>query len=161
MGWITPKTDWKPTDKFNAYDYNRIVGNILYVKDLASALFEAFDLQGMEEEKTYYSMFYAREMNAIEQNMETLNIKTYNLDIGDTKTYIPNGNTPNFEEFNRLEDATLRLFNAIYGQTAIMNHLAFKLGVKSFGKRTHYAMDEINDYRLSWKLGNAKGVIRV
>lgn len=128
MGWITPKTDWKSTDKFNAYDYNRIVGNILYVKDLASALFEAFDLQGMEEEKTYYSMFYAREMNAIESNLEIINANTYGFDIGDTQTFQANKSTPLWSEFNRIESACLLLYKTMTAHKNALQRLAFTLG---------------------------------
>ena len=35
MAWIEPKTDWVSTDYFNIEDYNRIIGNIIYLKDFA------------------------------------------------------------------------------------------------------------------------------
>ena len=31
MAWVTPKTDWKGTDRFTATDWNRIDGNVEYV----------------------------------------------------------------------------------------------------------------------------------
>ena len=85
MGWITPKTDWVSTDYFNIEDYNRIIGNIRYLKDFAEELFKALDTLDMGEEKTYVSMIYAREMNAIESNLEIINANTYGFDIGDTQ----------------------------------------------------------------------------
>lgn len=116
MAWITPKTNWLPTDYFNASDYNRIVGNILHLKSLVDEIFPDFDIGEMETTKTYASMFYANEMNAIEDNLELINLYTYELGIGDKQTYRSNNATPLFSEFNRIESATLRLYNRITAQ---------------------------------------------
>ena len=68
MAWIEPKTNWESTDYFNIVDYNRIVGNLTYLKSFSEKLFRSYDLLEMEQEKTYSSMIYAREINAIENN---------------------------------------------------------------------------------------------
>ena len=34
MAWIEPKTNWTSQDFFNIEDYNRIIGNIAYLKEL-------------------------------------------------------------------------------------------------------------------------------
>lgn len=39
MAWMEPKTDWVSTDYFNAEDYNRMIGNISYLKTLADEVF--------------------------------------------------------------------------------------------------------------------------
>lgn len=159
--WIAPKTNWTKDDFFNIEDYKRIVGNLKYLKYLSQTLFEEFEIAGMVDEKQYYSMFYASEMNAIETSLIAVNTGTYNFDIGEEKTYVANGPTPDFKEFNRIEQASLNIFNTLYGQAAIMQRLAIdNLGRKNWGKRTHYDHDEIIAYRLNWTLGIDKGVVR-
>ena len=41
MAWIEPKTDWTSSDYFNAEDYNRIIGNVIYLKAFSDALFNS------------------------------------------------------------------------------------------------------------------------
>lgn len=36
MAWVTPKTDWKGTDRFFATDWNRIDGNVEYIATVLS-----------------------------------------------------------------------------------------------------------------------------
>lgn len=156
--WIAPKTDWVASDYFNVEDYNRIVGNIIYLQYLAKTLFAEFDIRGMVEEKTYYSNFYASEMNLIEENIEIINHNTYGFNIGETKEYRVNEPTPNYDEFNRIESASLRIFNALYGQSVIMQHLAITLSRKSLGKRGHIVFEEPIAHRLDYRLGTDKGV---
>ena len=42
MAWVTPKTDWKGTDTFNASDWLRIVGNVKYIADSLSVAYTPF-----------------------------------------------------------------------------------------------------------------------
>ena len=35
MAWQTPKTNWVSTEKFNKDDYNRIIGNIAELREIA------------------------------------------------------------------------------------------------------------------------------
>ena len=128
MAWIEPKIDWVATDYFNIEDYNRIVGNLTYLKSFSEQLFRSYDLLEMEQEKTYSSMIYAREINAIENNLETVNINTYNFDIGDTKEFYPNKTTPLWSEFNRIESAMLLLHNTMLAHKNALPRLAFTLG---------------------------------
>jgi hypothetical protein len=124
--WITPKTDWTSSDYFNIEDYSRIVGNIQYLRDFISTLFSDITLESVESEKQYDSMIYAEEINAIERNLEKINV--YDFDIGETKVYYVNEHTPNFEEFNRIESATLKLYTTIKAQYDVRRRLAFRLG---------------------------------
>lgn len=128
MAWIEPKTNWQSTDYFNIVDYNRIVGNLLYLKDLSLELFKDFTTEDMGYDKDYSSMIYAREINAIENNLETVNINTYNFGIGDTKEFYPNKTTPLWSEFNRIESAMLLLHNTMLAHKNALPRLAFTLG---------------------------------
>lgn len=156
--WTEPKTNWQPTDYFNIDDYNRIVGNLVYIEDMARQLFELLDIEQMEEEKNYYSMFYAREMNAIENNLENINLSSYKFNIGVKQEFFANGQTPLWSEYNRIESATLQLFYALYGQISILKHMEFRLnGQKPFARRVRYVKDEIIAHRLRWRLGTNNG----
>lgn len=128
MAWIEPKTDWISSDYFNAEDYNRIVGNISYLKALADELFSNLTNLSMGEEKTHLSLIYAREMNNIESSLETLNLETYDLNIGETTEYRANGSTPLYSEFNRIESAILLLYNTMNSHKEALPRLSFTLG---------------------------------
>lgn len=131
MAWSKPKTDWKPTDYVvtsteNAY--NRIIGNISFLKALADEPFANLTEVDMGEEKTYLSMIYAREMNDIENALETLNLETYGFDIGEKQTFRANGSTPLWSEFNRIESAILLLYNTMMAHKEALPRLSFTLG---------------------------------
>lgn len=126
--WIEPKTDWAENDYFNAEDYNRIIGNITYLKAYLDDLFNDLTNISLGDEKTVQSLIYAREMNAIEQALETLNLDTYSLDIGEKQTYKANKATPLFSEFNRIENAILKLYKTMVAHKAALPGLAFVLG---------------------------------
>lgn len=126
--WLPPKTDWTADDYFNAKDYNRIVGNMYFLRGYMDKLFLYLTDISRAEDKTYKSLIYAREINAIEQNLETLNLETYKFDIGETKTYKANKATPLWTEFNRIESAMLLLHNTMIAHKEALPRLAFKLG---------------------------------
>ena len=128
MAWIEPKTDWVSVDYFNATDYNRIIGNIAYLKAYLDTLFYGLTNISTMEEKTATSLIYAREINAIETALETLNIETYKFNIGETKEYMANTRTIDFVELNRIESAILLLYRQMVNHKENLTRLAFTLG---------------------------------
>ena len=129
MAWIVPKTYWKSTDYFNIEDYNRIIGNLEYLKALGTELFNQFpQIPSLGDNKTYTSMIYAREINAIEDCIEKLNLGSYLFDIGDKKTYYANQSTPLYSEFNRIESAILLLYKTMTAHKEALPRLSFRLG---------------------------------
>lgn len=128
MAWKEPKTNWVSTDYFDAEDYNRIIGNIGYVRELADDLFLHISKEDLGEEKTHLSMLYAREMNAIESTLETLNLETYQFEVGETMEYRANGSTPLWSELNRIESAIFLLYNTMTAHKAALPRLEFRLG---------------------------------
>lgn len=133
MAWSKPKTDWMPTDYVvtsteNAY--NRIIGNIDFLKGLAAELFADVTEVSLGEEKTYLSMIYASEMNKIENALETLNMETYGFDIGEKQTFRANGSTPVWSEFNRIESAILLLYNTLMAHKNAVPKLELHLGAQ-------------------------------
>ena len=132
MEWIEPKTDWDITDYFNIDDYGRIVNNIAYLKEYAKTIL--LNLENVEfsenivNDKTYSSMIYASEINAIEDKLEELNLKTYAINIGEKKTYYPNEKTMDYNELNRIETACLNIFKTISSHINEIQRFPFTLG---------------------------------
>ncbi len=128
MAWKEPKTDWTAEDYFNAEDYNRLIDNLTYIKESTEGLFPAVELLEMGEAKTYESLIYAREINAMETNLDTINLNTYGFSIGEKAVYRDNGKTPLYSEFNRMESAMLKLYVTMQAHKANLPGLAFTLG---------------------------------
>lgn len=157
--WTTPKTDWTESDYFNAQDYNRIMNNILFLKDFAFKLFGEFELEEMDGNKSYYSLIFARNLNAIEDNLDAINQNTYMLPIGTKMSFSPNGNTPLFSEYNRIEQGLWQLHQWLVSNASIEPYMAFTLGGEKIKgiKRTKYRKQETIGYRLSIDLGLERG----
>lgn len=128
MDWLPPKTDWTAQDYVNTVDYNRIIGNIAYLKAYLDSLFLGLTNVSLGEEKAEKSLIYAREINAIEVALETLNLETYKFDIGETKEYMANRRTLDFNELNRIESAILLLYQTMVIHKENLPRLAFTLG---------------------------------
>lgn len=163
MAWLPPKTDWVSTDFFNKNDYNRIKGNICFLKDYLCKCFDYVELEDMGDDKTYTSMYYADEINIIENNLETLNNGTFQKDIGETKTYFPNGNVPDFEEYNRIESALFEIYNSLNKRIISKSRIGFRLSMKGYGKLRptriiEQAEQSVSD-RLPDRLGTERGGI--
>ena len=137
--WETPKTDWYGAtaggvytgDRFNYTDYNRIKNNLIYLHDLAITLYDDFDIEDVGDDKTVADYPYADEINAIEQNLETINKNTLSQSYGDTKTYTANDAFINYTELNRLEKATLDLYDKITNTANGRRTLELNFGFKS------------------------------
>ena len=128
MGWTEPKTDWSASDRFNAADYNRIIGNLNYLKETADKVYLGVKAVSLGEEKTYLSMIYAREFNAIENALENINVGIYGLNIGKKPVFAANKPTPMWSEFNRIEQSCLLLYNTLTAQINALPVLSFTLG---------------------------------
>ncbi len=140
--WQTPKTDWYGAtnsetgeytgDRFNAVDYNRIKNNIIYLKELASdELYPPFDLVEVSADKTYTDYPYADEINRIEDNFETLNLRTVNRNYGDKPPdYLPNAPILDYHELNRLESAILDIYDKLNNQSEGRRKFKWNFGMK-------------------------------
>jgi hypothetical protein len=131
MTWVTPKTDWHGEttdgiytgDRFNASDYNRIKNNIAYLYTLAESLYKHFNIENIGNDKNIGDYFYADEINKIENTLKFINQNTLNRSYGNIPIFNDNGNIFDFNELNRLEGATLDLYNRLNNQ---------KIGRRSF-----------------------------
>ncbi len=128
MSWQTPKTNWVATDYINYTDYNRIARNLEWLRDKALEMYAEFSISSMPTQPGYTASAFADEINLLEQNLATINTKTYRFNIGTTRTYVANQPTINYVELNRIESACLRLKTYLDSQYEARRRLAFTLG---------------------------------
>lgn len=129
MGWTEPKTEWKSDDRFNISDYNRIKGNIEYLHSLAQELYRYFHIPELGEDKLYYEdYFYAREFNNMEDSLEKINQVIYSQNIGEKQIFVDNGVFIDWKELNRLESASLKIYELLNTQKALLPRMNFRLG---------------------------------
>lgn len=127
--WITPKTDWNINSKFNIDDYNRIKNNLVYLKDRANDLIIPFEIDDMGSDLTSYASFWdVRIFNLFETNLEKINQKTYNKNLGGTKTFYENGQFIKYDELNRMESSMITLKDTLDRQKQGLRHIPFRLG---------------------------------
>lgn len=127
--WTEPKTNWVLSDKFNYSDYNRIKNNIAYLKERALELYPKFPFEDMGDDKGSYADYpYADEFTAMENNLEMIKINTYPFYADRKKSWFDNQNTPTYEDFNRLENACLKIHDGLIRQTNSLRKLQFILG---------------------------------
>lgn len=127
MAWQTPKTNWVPEDYFNIQDWNRIIGNIAHIKEICDRLYDFFTINSIEE-KTYSSMMYAKEINALEENIYKINLNTFPISANEQKSWAANMRAPSYEDFNRWERMILKLKQSLEGQLDNLPRLSFILG---------------------------------
>ena len=127
---IECKTNWTQNDYFNAEDYNRIKNNIAYIREYMEDLFVNLPNVNLGADKTYTSLIYAKEINAIEDALDGINVGSYGFNIGDKQEYFTNGKTPLWTEFNRIEYAIKLLAETMVAQKNALPKLSFMLGVE-------------------------------
>ena len=130
MAWETPKTDWQSTDCFNIEDYNRIRHNITIIYDMARTVFNVqYNIYNMGSDMSDYSGVWSADVfTNIGWNLEIINQHSYNLDIGQRRTYTANGPFIDFIELNRIESATLTIYNLLLASYNALPRLAFIMG---------------------------------
>lgn len=125
--WITPKTNWTSSDYFNIGDYNRIKGNLEWLNGMINQVYPPISISPMGANKTYSDYIYADEFNLFETNLEVMKNWIVSLGIGSGILYSENAPTPNYNELNRIESATLKMYNNLTGQINGRPTLSFTL----------------------------------
>ena len=128
--WVSPKTNWVNTDKFNVSDYNRIKNNLDHLRTMSLVLYATYPYTAMGSDKVYTDYYYADEINLFETNLASINTNTFPQSIGTTKTFYPNQTFIDYVELNRLESGMLMVYNVLYGQTNGRRKLSFTLGIR-------------------------------
>lgn len=127
--WKTPKVNWKPTDRFNIEDYNRIKNNLEYLHEIAVRLYKQFSIQDMGADLETYTPYWDVDIfNLFEKNLETINKNSYIQNFGSTQTFYPNGVFIQWDELNRIENATLGIKSILDNQAAGLRRLPFRFG---------------------------------
>lgn len=130
MAWITPKTDWKSTDYFNAVDYNRIKNNLLQISNMVGTLYLTTNLDGeILPDATYVDRPSAYKLNQIELRLASL-ADLVDADFGNSVTFSDFGLSIRFDELNRIESASLTLYNMVKNQLSALPMLSFRLGLQ-------------------------------
>ena len=138
MAWSTPKTDWNGEtvdgvyigDRFNAVDFNRIKNNLEYLRELAIKMYEEFSIQSLGSDRTPKDFFYADEINALEDNLKTINNNSLKRSYGNVPVYVDNGNTMDFKELNRLESAILDHYEKLTNEYEGRRMFTWNFGMK-------------------------------
>lgn len=135
MTWQTPKTNWiwrgeTEGDFFEHTDYNRIKGNIEYLKELAGEIYPPFSIADMGVDKTEEDFPYADEINALADNIERIAANTYPVDIGTKTVYEDDGKFIGYADLNRIESATLNIYNNLNRIKAGKYRLSFRFGAR-------------------------------
>lgn len=128
MSWIEPKTDWTSDDRFDAPNYNRIKNNLLFLHEMAETLYHPFGIEDMGLDKDYSSFYYADEINMLSDNLERIHSNIYPVEIGEKTVYVQNQVFIGYEDLNRIESATLRMYALLKGQKENKPRLSFRLG---------------------------------
>lgn len=136
MAWIQPKTNWQGGhdagvyvgDHFNLADYNRIKNNLQELRDMAVKLYAEFSIVTSADWTDYKTIPYPKDINQLEENLETIRSRTYAFAIGAKKTYYGNVAAIDYKELNRIESATLMIYNNLKGQAEGKRRLSFRLG---------------------------------
>ena len=127
--WRTPKVDWKPTDRFNFVDYNRIKNNLEYLHERAVQLYRQFSIADMGEDILVYTAYWNVDVfNLFEKNLETINKNAYTQDFGVSQTFYPNGVFIKYDELNHIESAILSIRMVFDNQEAGLRRIPFRLG---------------------------------
>jgi hypothetical protein len=136
MAWIQPKTNWQggsvngvyTGDYFNLADYNRIKNNLQELRNMAIKLYPEFSVVTGADWKDYNIIPLPKHFNQLEENLEKIRKNTYPFKTGAKKTYYGNVAAIDFAELNRLESATLLIYENLKGQSAGKRRLSFELG---------------------------------
>ena len=128
--WVTPKTDWNAESRFNAADFNRIKNNLQYLRDLAITMYDEFDIVSIGGDRTPRDYFYADEINQLEENLVTINDNTLRRSYGESPLYNDNGKTMDFVELNRLEGASLDIYDRLINESEGRRMFIWNFGMK-------------------------------
>lgn len=138
---LTPYTAWTiqydsegeyTGDFFNVEDYDRIKQNIEYLREYAYFLYGGFTLRGMAA-VTVESYGYASTIDALDANLEAIAANTFRPpDMMPVKQWRGNQPPPGADDWNRIENTCLLLFEQFERQFACLPKLAFELKGSAF-----------------------------
>lgn len=127
--WIEPKTDWGAAGRFNISDFNRIRNNLMWLHEEAEVLYTSFEIDDMGDEMTSFASYWdVDHFNAFEGNLEKINKRIYEQELGESQRFYENAPFIKWDELNRIESACLKMKNLLSRQRAGMRRIPFRLG---------------------------------
>ena len=93
-------------------------------------MYDEYSFGWLGDDRNVGDYFYADEINTLEQNLAAINAHTVKESYGSAPTYADNGNTMDFTELNRLESASLDLYDKLNNQHDGRRMLTWNFGMK-------------------------------
>ena len=137
--WQEPKTNWAIFNADQSYqtfnidpDYNRITGNIEFLKEYLSNLRPPGAFTSLVSQ-TIVDVPTAAVFNAIEAALTELHAQyAYDSINWERKEWTPNFAAPNYEDLNRWESLLLAIHKKATAQVATIPTIEFTLGGVQF-----------------------------
>ena len=128
MAWQTPKTTWDGQDAFRLDpDYERIRGNLLYLRQRAAAITQKPDY-GQMQDYTVDGVPLAEFFNRVEENLAALAAAVQPRPEYATRAFVPGDLVWDWRDLERIEGMLLQIYNDLNAIENGQQKLAFCLG---------------------------------
>ena len=133
MAWQTPKISWTESDAFRLDpDYERIRGNLLYLRQRAAAITRRPDYGEMSS-YTADGLPLADFFNRVEENLAALADVVQPRPEYSTRSFSPGSLVWDWRDLERIEGMLLQIYNDLNAIENGQQKLAFCLGGGLFG----------------------------
>lgn len=133
MAWQTPKISWTESDAFRLDpDYERIRGNLLYLRQRAAAITRRPDYGEMSS-YTADELPLADFFNRVEENLAALADAVQLRPEYSTRSFSPGSLVWDWRDLERIEGMLLQIYNDLNAIESGQQKLAFCLGGGLFG----------------------------
>ncbi|MDM8200815.1 hypothetical protein [Allofournierella massiliensis] len=133
MAWQTPKISWTESDAFRLDpDYERIRGNLLYLRQRAAAITRRPDYGEMSS-YTADGLPLADFFNRVEENLAALADAVQPRPEYSTRSFSPGSLVWDWRDLERIEGMLLQVCNDLNAIESGQQKLAFCLGGGLFG----------------------------
>ena len=133
MAWQTPKISWTESDAFRPDpDYERIRGNLLYLRQRAAAITRRPDYGEMSS-YTADGLPLADFFNRVEENLAALADAVQPRPEYSTRSFSPGSLVWDWRDLERIEGMLLQIYNDLNAIESGQQKLAFCLGGGLFG----------------------------
>ncbi len=133
MAWQTPKISWTESDAFRLDpDYERIRGNLLYLRQRAAAITRRPEYGEMSS-YTADGLPLADFFNRVEENLAALADAVQPRPEYSTRSFSPGSLVWDWRDLERIEGMLLQVYNDLNAIESGQQKLAFCLGGGLFG----------------------------
>lgn len=133
MAWQTPKISWTESDAFRLDpDYERIRGNLLYLRQRAAAITRRPDYGEMSS-YTADGLPLADFFNRVEESLAALADAVQPRPEYSTRSFSPGSLVWDWRDLERIEGMLLQVYNDLNAIESGQQKLAFCLGGGLFG----------------------------